>query len=128
VTTAESFDPGREEHVYLRVVRDGERAPLLDIDSDGRASFARVMPDSWGHVEAAPEYPIELTHADLWTRIARLEEDRETLSGRCDELAVRIERLEEVALRMRMILAPVAYDRDSWHMRSVIAQLRDLLS
>jgi hypothetical protein len=129
MTTAESFDPGRrEEPAYLRVVQDGERAPAIDIDADGRASFARVLPDARGYDELpANDYPIELTHADLWARIARLEEDRETLAGRCDELGDRVERLEEVALRMRRILAPAEYDRDNWHLRAVVAQLRDLL-
>lgn len=129
MTTAEQFDPGREEPVYLRVVRPGERAPVVDIDSDGNASFARVQPDMFGNEEHPVEYPVELTATDLWNRIARLEEDREVLSGRADSLRDRLDAFEETALRMRAILDPLhPCAHDVWHMRAVLAQIRDLLS
>jgi hypothetical protein len=129
MTTAEQFDPDRPEQPYLRIVADGERAPRVDIDADGRASFARAINDARGHelipVEPAP---VELTDVDLWNRIARLEEDREVLSGRVDELRDRLDAFEEVALRMRVVLDPVSpTSHDVWHLRAVVAQLRDLL-
>lgn len=127
MTTAEALDPGREEQPYLRIVADGERAPVLDLDATGHL-FARVLPDARGHDEVDVEYPIELSTADLWGRIARLEEDREVLSGRIDTLQDRLDAFEDTALRIRALLDPLPpYAHDVWHMRAVLAQLRDLL-
>jgi hypothetical protein len=131
VTTAESFEnTARPPVPYLRAVPDDERAPRLDLTDDEFASFARAINDArgWDLIPVEPS-PVELTEAHLWARIARLEEDREVLSGRCDDSRDRLERNESLLARMRDLLRPApGYDHDSWYLRGLVAQLRDLLS